>query len=147
MPCKDVTEYIRVVLDASDTLKEYRFIKRTCGQGVGADALLLDQLKGRSLTWFLEADADAFLQEFPAGDELEEFLTLKHFFAIQGALEVLSGKAAGGPGAVCAAAEIACDDSDLVIDARINVDLLTDRIRSCGNCKGCGKSGKTVVFH
>ncbi|MBI2436095.1 MAG: hypothetical protein HYV26_24825, partial [Candidatus Hydrogenedentes bacterium] len=49
MPCTDVTEIIRVEVDAEDRLKSYRFIKRTCGQGVGTDALLAPEICGQQI--------------------------------------------------------------------------------------------------
>ncbi|MCH8205331.1 MAG: hypothetical protein IID09_09210, partial [Candidatus Hydrogenedentes bacterium] len=75
MPCKDVTELLEVVLDGEDRLKAYKFQKRTCGQGVGAESLLIDQLEGRSLEELLDKTAEDFLTEFPIFDEIEEFLS------------------------------------------------------------------------
>ena len=82
MPCNDVTELIEVVLDRNDRLKEYRFSKRTCGQGVGAQSLLIDQLGGRPLNELLVMTAEEFLTEYPIDDPVEEFLSLKHLFAV-----------------------------------------------------------------
>jgi len=96
VPCNDVTELLEVVLDNADHLRDYTFSKRTCGQGVGAASLLIDQLRGRPLDELLNKTAEAYLTEFPIPDELEEFLSLKHLFAIQGALEVYVGREAGG---------------------------------------------------
>ncbi|MFP6598190.1 MAG: hypothetical protein VCC01_12095, partial [Candidatus Hydrogenedentota bacterium] len=53
MPCKDVTELLEVVLDENECLKSYSFSKRSCGQGVGAQSLLIDQLAGRALNELL----------------------------------------------------------------------------------------------
>jgi hypothetical protein len=138
MPCNDITEIIQVVLDEQDCLKAYTFTKRTCGQGVGVASLLLDQLKGRRVDDILECDAQRFLTDYPVEDELEEFLSLKHLFAVQGALEVLVGRESGGPEDVCAAAEIIYDAGECTIEAEIKVDVLTDKIKSCGGCVGCG---------
>lgn len=146
MPCSDVTEIIRVVVDEHDCLKSYQFSKRTCGQGVGAESLLIDQLGGRAVDELLTMDAEAFLERYPIEDELEEFLSLKHFFAVQGALEVLTGVEPGGKHNACAAAEIGFEDGDVVLTGVIDVELVTDKIKSCGSCKGCGTKRK-VVFH
>ncbi len=148
MPCSDVTETMQVTIDADDRLKTYWLAKRSCGQGVGAGSLLQDQLAGRSVDTLLNTDAEAYLNEFPIDDELEEFLSLKHFFAIQAALEVLTGKTAGGKDDACAAAEIAYEDGDTIIDALISIDVVTEKIKGCGNCKGCGtKKAAKVVFN
>ena len=146
MPCTDITEVIRVVLDEDDRLKDYNYAKRTCGQAVGAASLLVDVLRGLSVQELLEYEGEQFIADHPIDDELEEFLGLKHFFAIQSALEVLTGRSSGGPDDPCAAAEIAYESGEVVIDAQIKVDVVTEKIKSCGNCKGCGKKKTKVVF-
>lgn len=150
MPCSDVTELIRIELDDDDRLEKYRFIKRTCGQGVGADSLILEFLEGRGADDIIAIDPDAFMDDHPVEEDVEAFLQLKHLIAVQGALEVLLGRTSGGPGELCAAAEIAYEDGHTTLDARISVDLVTEKIQSCGNCKGCGKNKKVkakVVFN
>jgi hypothetical protein len=150
MPCSDVTEVIEVILDEQDRLKEYTFRKRTCGQGVGVGDLLQGILGGMPAEDVLAITPEYFLETWPVEDSLEEFLGLKHLIAVQSALEVLLGKASGGPGELCAAAEIGCEGNDTVILARISVDLITEKIKSCGNCKGCGTSRRAkrmVVFN
>lgn len=148
MPCSDVTEIIHVELDANDRLVDYYFSKRSCGQGVGAGNLLIGQLRGWSAEQILATDAEGFLAQFPVEDELEEFLSLKHFFAIQAVLEVLTGKEPGGKNDPCAAAEISCGDGALVIDGQIEVDLVTEKIKACGSCRACGRSKKPkIVFN
>jgi len=142
MPCNDLTELIQVVIDAEDRLLRYRFIKRTCGQGVGLDSLLAGPLVGKSVDEILAIDPAAFLQAYPVAEEIEEFLNLKHLIAVQSALEVLIGQSAGGPGAICAAAEISFENGETLIDAQIHIDLVTDKIKSCGGCKSCGTTKK-----
>jgi len=150
MPCKDVTEMLSLCVDAQDCLKEYRFIKRTCGQGVGMDTLLMEHLRGRGVEEILALTPEEFMDTYEAEEELEEFLALKHLIAVQSVLEVLIGKSSGGAGEMCAAAEIIFDNDETLIEARINVELVTEKIKSCGNCKGCGKekkAKKVVVFN
>lgn len=142
MPCNDVTEIVRVVLDDHDRLTHYAFTKRTCGQGVGVVSLLLGDLAGKSTDEILALEPASVLSRRRADDELEEFLTLKHLFAVQGALEVLTGREAGGPEDVCAAAEVVYDDGECAIEAEIKVDLVTDKIKACGGCVGCGVTKK-----
>lgn len=141
MPCSDVTESIRVVLDEEDRLREYRFAKRTCGQGIGHESLLIDQLGGRPLQELLHTTADAFLTEFPIQDEVEEFLSLKHLFAIQSALEVLTGIEPGRKNDAFAAAEIVYADEETTIEGLIYIDVVTEKIKACGAaCKSCGNA-------
>ena len=140
MPCSDVTERISLELDDDSRLLHYAFSKRTCGQGVGRESLLLDQLHGRPAEDLLEYEAGDYLAEFPIGEELLEFLSLKHLYAIKSALEVFCGVAAGGKHDEFAVSDIAYADGRWTIHGNIAVDLVTDRIKSCGNCKGCGQT-------
>jgi hypothetical protein len=148
MPCSDVTELIEVAVDGEDRLRSYRFIKRTCGQGVGADSLLEEQLCGRTVPELIAIAPQDFLDDYPTAEPIEEFLGLKHLIAVQSALEVLTGAAAGGPEEICAAAEISFDGDLTILNGRIAVDLVTEKIESCGGCKGCGKKKrkKTAVL-
>ncbi len=138
MPCKDVTELLEVVLDENECLKSYSFSKRSCGQGVGAQSLLIDQLAGRALNELLFKTADEFLDEFSIPNSTEEFLSLKHLFAIQGALEVYTGAEPGGVNDAFAASGIDYDIDETRIFGRVSVDVVTEKIKSCGGCKGCG---------
>jgi hypothetical protein len=149
MPCSDVTEIIQAVVGDDDCLLSYRFVKRTCGQGVGANSLLEDVLVGQSVDEILAIAPEEFLESHPTEEAIEEFLGLKHLIAVQSVLEVLIGQVAGGAEDMCAAAEISYEAGATTIDAVIKVDLVTERIKSCGNCKGCGtskKKKKPVVF-
>jgi hypothetical protein len=140
MPCKDITEVLEVILDAEGRLAEYMFSKRTCGQGVGAAALLIDQLRGRSTVELLHKTAADFLAEFPIADPIEEFLSLKHLFAIQGALEVYAGVEAGRASDAFAVAGIEYGEDTTRIHGRIAVDVVIEKIKACGGCGTCGKS-------
>ncbi len=139
MPCKDVTEVFRLVLDKDDRLKEYAFTKRTCGQGIGEESLLIDQLGGRSMTEILSISPEAFLDSYPMDSDIEEFLSLKHLIAIQSALEVLVGAEAGRNHDAFAAAGIVYDEDSTEVQGRIAVDILTERIEACGGCASCDK--------
>jgi hypothetical protein len=144
MPCNDITEIIRVVLDEHDRLKHYAFTKRTCGQGVGVTSLLLDELAGKTADEILATEPVDFIALHPSDEELEEFLTLKHLIAVQEALEVLTGRESGGPADICAAAEIVYDEGECIIEAEIKVDLVADKIKACGGCTGCGVTKKVT---
>ncbi len=138
MPCKDVTELLEVVLDADDRLKDYTFSKRTCGQGVGMANLLIEQLRGRSATELQQKSAQDFLAEFPIADPVEEFLSLKHLFALQGALEVYAGIESGGKQSAFAVGGIEYGEDETRIHGRISIDIVTEKIKSCGGCSSCG---------
>jgi len=136
MPCASVVELIQLKMDSEDRLQEYQFIKKTCGQGVGQNSLLLDVLKGLSVDELLEIDSHQFLHTLATEDEILEFLQLKHLFAVQATLEVLTGKQPGGRGSACAVADVDYDGNQMIIDAEIDVDVITEQIKACSGCKG-----------
>lgn len=138
MPCRDVTEIIHLVLDDSDRLKTYTFSKKTCGQGVGVESLLLDYIYGYSTDELIQYDPESLLSRSVVTDDVDAFLILKHLFAIQAAVEVLVGNTSGSKNDPCKAAEICYDGEETIIEAQISVDILTEKIKACGACKGCG---------
>ena len=139
MPCKNVIEQIRITLDDQDHLRDYQFVKQTCGKGVGARSLLIDFLLGLSVSEVLTVDSERLLAVCRPQDEIGRFLHLKHFFAIQGALLVYTGASAGGRDSSCTVAEVGYDQGQVIIDADIDVDLVTDKIKACTGCAGnCG---------
>lgn len=141
MPCRDVTETVRLTLDGEDRLLDYALAKRTCRRGVGTQDLLLQRVRGLSARELLALDADALFGAGGPATDLEEFLALKHLFAIQEALSVLSGDRPGGTGDRCTIGEVSSSGGEIEVRAEISLDLLTEKIRSCGRCKGCGSAG------
>lgn len=135
MPCDNVTELMRVVIDHDDRLQSYRLLKRTCGGAVGAESLLLDRIRGRKVTELLALHADD-LCRISASPDIEEFLNLKHFFALKSILEAFTGRQSAGLHDACTVAGISYDAAGATIDAEIAVDIVTDLIRSCGHCGG-----------
>lgn len=136
MPCESVVELIQIKMDGADRLTEYQFVKKTCGQGVGQNSLLIDVVKGLSVDELLEIDGHQFLHTLSTDDEILEFLQLKHLFAIQATLEVLTGKQPGGRDSACAVADVDYDGNQMIIDAEIDVDIITEQIKACSGCKG-----------
>jgi len=137
MPCNDITDTIRIRLDSADRLLSYTLNKKTCGGGVGAASLLENRVHGRTVEDLLGLSADDLVPPDSGMEEAEEFLTLKHFFALQIALEVLTGRAPGGVADQCVVARVTQEGDELVFEADLPIDLPTERIRSCGRCKGC----------
>ena len=139
MPCSDLTEIMRLVLDRDEKLVDYRLRKRTCGAVIGGEALLLDIFKGRSSTDIIGLNTDDFCRLYPAPDQRLQFFYLKHFIALRALLRVYSGLDSGGAGDFCAIADIGADNGIITIDARIGVEAMTQEIKACGCCEGCGK--------
>jgi len=144
LPCNDITEAITLTIGADDRLADYALSKRTCGQAVGARALLLEWLQGRRIDDIVALEPVDVGERYPDLSQIEEFLALKHLYAVQSAAAVLLGTAPGGPYDACAAAVVSHGEESTTIDARIAVDVITKRIKSCGGCKGCGRKPRAA---
>ncbi len=138
MPCDDVTESLRIVISEQDRLESYELIKRSCGRAVGERSLMEDAFQGKTVDELLDIDTDTFAEAHPTGDEVEMFLQLKHLFAVQAGLQALTGVNPAGPSEPVRVASVACEDSRVIIEAEISLDVITEKIEACGKCKGCG---------
>jgi hypothetical protein len=148
MPCDDVTEVLRIELDPDDRVRAYELNKRTCGRAVGERSLLAEWATGRAAAEVLVADIDAFLHALAPTGEAEEFLVLKHFFALRMGLAVLVGREPGGATDPCAVASLAHGPEGTELIAHLRVEVLTEQIRSCGRCgKGCGTRRPAATAH
>ncbi len=131
MPCDDITEQIRIVLDRNERLKSYRLFKKTCGDAIGGESRLLDRLKGLSIDDLLHLDMFTLHQPHADDDRIEKFLSLKHIFAVRATLVSFTGRGSAGIGDTCTIAGIDYDGDDTIIDAEINIGLITDQIEAC----------------
>jgi hypothetical protein len=144
MPCDDVTELLRVVLDAEDSLLCYELIKRSCGRAVGERSLLLERWAGTPATALLGLDGDDFAESLEIADDTELVLHMKHFFAVQSGLRVLIGLESGGAlDPVRVAAIGSTDSGGLTLEAEIAIDVITEKIQACGRCNGCGVKSRS----
>ena len=138
MPCDNVTEKIRLVIDKDDRLVSYKLVKKSCNGLLGQESMLIDLLKDKTTKQILAVDAAAFRNSYSAQSDVEEFIALKHFFAIKSALEAVIGNTPGGADSSCAIAQVNYDNGNLIVEADIAVDIVTEKIRACGICAGCG---------
>jgi hypothetical protein len=138
MPCGDVTELLRVQIDGGDRITNYQLQKLTCGRGVGDYSLLAPVVFGRAAAELASMKGETFAEECPAPTDEEMFLRLKHFFALQSGLRVLLGLESGAASNPIKVARVACEDGNTVLEAEIEVDVITEQIKACGKCKGCG---------
>ncbi len=140
MPCDDVTEVLRLTLRPDDRLEGYSLIKRTCGRAVGEQSLVHPWAVGMTPEDLLAADLDDFLEANPTDDEAEQYLLLKHFFALRSGLEVLVGLSSGGAEDPCAVDTLTFGEEGTEFIGQLRVDILTEQVKSCGRCGvGCGK--------
>jgi hypothetical protein len=138
MPCNDVTEILRLVLDADDRLSEYSLTKLTCGGVLGKEALLKKWCGGLPAREILATDIDAFCAKFPTDDAAVEFVRLKHLLALQKGLSALLGDQSARPDDAIAIESIEHGPLGTQMIALIKVDAVTKEIQSCGRCVGCG---------
>lgn len=134
MPCNDVSESMRIVLDEADRIRNYSLTKRTCGGAVGTESLLIDSIRGHEVGEVLGMEELEILRLQAPGSDVERFLTLKHLFGIRSVLEAYAGHRSAAADSACAIARIDFDGADTVIEAEINISLLTERIKACAHC-------------
>jgi hypothetical protein len=136
IPCNNITESIRIEIDSEDRLRNYELGKQRCGLAIGGDSPLINNLLRRPISEILELDINAFCRE--ESDNINRFLSLKHLLALKMTLETLIGKEAGGPTDFCRIIEINYDKDRLIIEAEIDVNIATNKIRLCDACiSGC----------
>jgi hypothetical protein len=125
---------IRITLD--ERLDKYRLDKLSCGGAVGQGAMILPWLKGRSVNDILATGVNDFLQQNPAGDDIEEFLFIKHFLAVRQGLLVMIGVESGSKADWCVVDSVEHSPEGIVLRARLKVDGMTDEIKACsGGCR------------
>ncbi len=136
MPCRDVDEILTLTLDRSDRLVDYRLSKRTCGAIVGSERLLLDWLSGASVTEIVALSSVDLDARYRAEDDERAFLYFKHLFALRDGIACVIGSE-DALAVTLESIEVAAEDGSLVARAIVEVELMAERIRSCGGCGTC----------
>lgn len=139
MPCDDITEVLDVQLDPEDRLRSYALNKKSCGRAVGESSLAAEWAVGRTVEDLLAASIDDYIAWMPeTGEDAEEFLYFKHFFALRMGLGAFVGTESGGANDPCAVADVSYGPDGAEFRALLRIDAVTEEIRSCGKCAGCG---------
>ena len=139
MPCNDVTENLRLVLDPADRIIDYELSKQTCGGAVAGRGLIREWVKHRPIDEVLRLDAKEVLEGSKVRSSTDEYLHLKHLFSIQETLSAYTG-ASDNENELLSILSVGYGPEGSTIHARINLELLTDRIKACGLCgDGCGE--------
>lgn len=147
MPCSDVTEVLRLILDPKERVVNYALNKRTCGGGVGDPSLIAYWVNGRLCSEILETSPHDFLRMNPTQDTIQEFLRLKHFFAVQGGLKSFIGLESGGPHDSCALDKVAYkSDGTTELTIEVKVKVITEKIQGCGSCGSCGTKNPALAL-
>lgn len=134
MPCKDITDHLRIRLDASDKIVRYALRKLSCGGAVGNQSLIIDWLENKTPEEVLDASPASILDSHKVTDEIEEYLLLKHFLAVKAGLSIMLGRESGSVEDYCKLEAIRYSPQGTEIIAQISVEGMTDEIKACGNC-------------
>ena len=144
MPCNDLTEVLRLTLDPDDRVVGYSLSKLSCGGTVAGRSLIRRWVKHRTVSEVMRLSPKQILDDIRAESSIEEYLYLKHLFAIQMALTTFLGRQAGRPSDACVINTVSTspDGTELLVELR--VDLLTSQIKACGLCDTCITDHKTT---
>ena len=137
MPCSDITDSLKILIDNDNRIVRYSLRKKTCQGEVGRKALISKWLKSRELDEIINTTPDEIRTFFPTKSKTWEYLYLKHFLAVQSGLKVLTGKDAGGITEYCRVYKVEYDQKGVILEADISVEGITEQIRSCGGCATC----------
>ncbi|MGH8014915.1 MAG: hypothetical protein ACREBV_01850 [Candidatus Zixiibacteriota bacterium] len=134
MPCKDITDHLRIRLDNQDRITRYALRKLSCGGAVGNQSMISDWLVNKSAEDVLNSKPEEILDSFQVKDEIDEYLLLKHFLAVKAGLAIMFGRESGAVGDYCQLEAIRSSPQGTEIIAHISVEGMTDEIQACGNC-------------
>ena len=138
MPCNDITDSLKILLDPEDRLQKYALRKKTCGSDVGRRSLLLKWFRNKSAEEILALSPEALFLEYPTNSKTWEYLYVKHFLAVKSGLSIMLGKEPGGINDYCTVDSIEYTPEGTIIQVEISVEGMTDDIKACGNCNSCG---------
>jgi len=134
MPCNDITDILKIVVDNDDHIVRYGMEKQSCGSAVGGQGRVRKWLYARNVDQVLAATTGDFLIDFVTDDPIEEYLYLKHFLAAKKSLEILLGRESGSKENYCTVDTVRHGPKGMEIVVLIKSDLMTDEIQACGNC-------------
>jgi len=137
MPCTDVTENLRLVLDPEERIIDYELSKQTCGGAVAGRGLIRKWVKHKPVEEILRLSARKVLEGSRIKSSTDEYLHLKHLFSIQETLSAYTGKT-DNENDLLSILSVDFGPEGTSVHARINLEVLTDRIKACGLCgDGC----------
>jgi len=76
MPCKDISEIIKVKIDNEDRLIWYALEKSSCGKLLGTESLILDLIKDKPVAEIAGLVASDLIED---NNKPEDFLSFKTF--------------------------------------------------------------------
>ncbi|MBI4211836.1 MAG: hypothetical protein HY540_04280 [Deltaproteobacteria bacterium] len=135
MPCNDITDLLHLSLNQDDRITAYSLQKRTCGAEVGEYSLLSHWMDNKSIDDILASEPEQVLESKSPKDDTEEFLYLKHFFAVRNCLESFTGKRPSSDKDSVSIDRVDCSDEGVDIQASLKVEALATQVKSCSGCR------------
>lgn len=114
---------------------------------MGKESLLLKWCGGLTVQEVLSTSVDDFCDAYPTDDDLVEFVRLKHLLALQKGLGALMGLHSARPDDAISLESVVYGPLGTEMIATIKVDTVTEEIRACGRCVGCGTSESAPSSH
>lgn len=134
MPCRDITEKLKIKLDAENRLADYHLTKSTCGSAVGTDTLLLEKLTGEAAETIIRLSPSSLLNMLQIEDSTELFLYRKHLSALQIGLEILTGQRDSNFSKRFVIEKITSGTDGTKLIARVKLAVPTENIEPCEYC-------------
>lgn len=144
MPCQDITDSIKILLDKNDRVVKYALRKKTCKGEVGRKSLISRWLKNKKAQDILDISPDEILAALPTKSKSWEYLTLKHFLSVKAALQVMLGETSGSVNDYCTIDSIEYSSDETLLTAEIANEGITAAIEACGGCSNCSSQSKTA---
>ena len=138
MPCDDITDSLKILVDQNDNFVRYTLSKKTCGSDVGRRAMLTKWLKNRPMTEILDISPEELFAEFPTKSKTWEYLYLKHFIAIKSGIGIIIGENSGGVKDFCTVDSIEYTPEGITLLAELSAGGINDEIEACSGCGTCG---------
>ena len=132
MPCKDVTDTIKIFLYANNRLLDYSLVKRECASEAGYKSLLLPFLKNKNIQEILSFK----LKDLCGKCDASDFLLNKHFNSLITALEVFSGEETGAKNNNCQIDFITYNSTGVEFLAYIKNNISVKNIAPCSGHGG-----------
>ena len=140
MPCKDITDSLKILVDQNDNFVRYALKKKTCGSDVGRRAMLTKWLKNKPISEVLALSPEDLFTEFPTKSKTWEYLYLKHFIAIKSGLAIIIGENSGGVKDFCTVDSIEYSPDGIILLAELSAGGMNAEIAACEGCATCGSS-------
>ena len=137
MPCADITDVLQIRIGHDNRITKYWLRKRSCGGVAGERSLIFEWMESHSAEGISRMPVNEFLSAFPVTDEVQEYLLLKHFFAVQSGIRILLGEETGRPDDFCAVESIEYHPDGIDLLAHLRIEAVTEQIQACNRCSNC----------